>query len=146
MTESSLVLPSSYWGVDPDIERAKIYEQIDTDEIENVSLFGNRVLVAKWIRKEIGSLITPEQSRKEDTWQGKVGLVLKVGPIAFRDDPAVGIDWCGLKCEPNDWVLYSKQDGEDFGWRPKGKHTYVEMKILREGDIAMVLPRPDFAY
>lgn len=143
---SSLILPASARPTISDIEKARMLAEIDCDEIDAAPIQGNRVLVMQWIRDKVGSLIASSQTQKEDEWQGKVGLVLKVGPAAFVDDPEVGAKFYGFKCEPGQWVLFSNSDGENFGYLPKGKHTPIIMKILREGEISMVIPRPDFAW
>jgi len=72
-------------------------------DISEIEIFNNQVLVAIYIRPEKtagGILITPN-IREEDKWQGKIGLVLKKGPIACMED---GI-------EVNDWVVFRPSDG-----------------------------------
>jgi len=53
--------------------------------IEGIELQRNRCLVATYIRPNItrGGIIITDKASEEDRWQGKVGLLLKVGPTAF---------------------------------------------------------------
>lgn len=75
--------------------------------LSDVDVMYNQVLLAIYIRPEKtrGGIIRPTSNVEEDVWQGKAGLVLKVGPNAFEDDAEyqfhgqranVG-DWCGFK-------------------------------------------------
>lgn len=56
-----------------------------------MGLLRNRVLVASYIRPEktAGGIIRPDQVREEDKWQGKAGIVLAMGPIAFNFEEVV---------------------------------------------------------
>ena len=53
--------------------------------VEGIELQRNRCLVATYIRPNItgGGIILTDKTSEEDRWQGKVGLLLKVGPTAF---------------------------------------------------------------
>lgn len=48
---------------------------------------GYRVLVLQYVRPErtTGGLIMPEVSKREDEYQGRVGIVLAMGPDAYKD-------------------------------------------------------------
>lgn len=81
------------------------------DEIEPL---GAQMLVAVYVRpaKTASGLYLPDKTRQEDVYQGKVGLILKVGPLAFVDDdrhvfgpqvPQVG-----------DWVMFRIGDTFQF--------------------------------
>jgi hypothetical protein len=66
------------------------------------------VLVAVWKRPEkIGSIYTAVKSQNEDEWQGRVGLVLAVGPAAWRD-PVKYPE--GAWAKPGDWVSWPPVD------------------------------------
>jgi co-chaperonin GroES (HSP10) len=56
-------------------------------DLSGIELIGDRVLVGIYMRPEktAGGIIRPTTNKEEDVWQGKVGLVLKWGPDAFRD-------------------------------------------------------------
>jgi hypothetical protein len=73
-------------------------------------IFHNLVLVATYIPPEkIGSIIVPDRSIAEARFQGKLGLVLKCGPLAFVNDATTHFG--GIQVEPGDWVLYRPSDG-----------------------------------
>ena len=76
-------------------------------------VFHNLVLVATYVPPEkIGSIIIADRSMAEARFQGKMGLVLKVGPTAFIDDPRVKFG--GVTVEPGDWVLYRPSDAMEL--------------------------------
>ena len=45
----------------------------------------------------------------ENRFQGKMGLVLKLGPLAFQDD--ANAKFGGVQIEVGDWVMYRPSDG-----------------------------------
>ena len=70
----------------------------------------NMVLLATYIRPNVtpGGIIRPDTNVEEDVWQGKVGLVLKLGPNAFVDDDDAR--FYGQKVELNEWCVYKVGD------------------------------------
>lgn len=87
----------------------EIFEGIGA-ELEDVRIFHNQILVGVYIRPEMtkGGIIRPSSNIDEDKWQGKVGLVLKKGPIAFKDDQRNTFN--GQDVEVGDWVMYRVSD------------------------------------
>lgn len=69
------------------------------------------VLIGTYIRPEktVGGIIRPKENVEEDQHQGKVGLVLKKGPLAYGDweDEADK----GKSAEVGTWVVYAIKDG-----------------------------------
>ena len=90
-------------------ERKRLLESIGP--LDGIEVFNNQVLVAVYIRpeKSAGGVYFADQTKEEDKWQGKVGLILKMGPTAF-DDPD-GKWFQGVKIELNDWVMFRPSDG-----------------------------------
>lgn len=80
-------------------------------DLSGLDVMHNQILVATYIRPEktAGGIIRPNSNLQEDEYQGKVGLVLKIGPTAFvnGDD----IDFAGQKVSVGDWVVYRVGDG-----------------------------------
>jgi hypothetical protein len=68
----------------PEGLKARLLREL-TPVIEGIELQRNRCLVATYIRPNItrGGIIITDKQSEEDRWQGKVGLLLKVGPTAF---------------------------------------------------------------
>lgn len=79
-------------------------------DISKVKVGSDLVLLGTYIRNEktAGGIIRPTDNVKEDEYQGKVGLVLKTGPIAcggWED----GTD-SGEMAELHTWVVYQIKD------------------------------------
>jgi len=51
-----------------------------------------------------------EKSHDEALWQGKIGLVLAKGPLAFVDEPSAGVFFHGQDVEPGNWVQWDIHD------------------------------------
>lgn len=94
---------------DPKVEMLK-----SLGDLSGFQLAGARVLVWPYIRsrKTKGGIILTDKSVKEDLYQGAVGYVLKVGPLAFKDDPEQNINFAGFSCAPGDWVTFSPGEGK----------------------------------
>lgn len=73
-------------------------------DLSQEHLASGLVLVATYIRPEktAGGIIRPIDNIKEDEFQGKVGLIVKMGPDC-DDEEAL--------CATGDWVVYSIKDG-----------------------------------
>lgn len=79
-------------------------------DLSGVEVFTDLVLVGTFIRNERtkGGLILPPTHLQEDEFQGKVGLVLKSGPIASGDWETG--DEIGQNAEPGTWVVFAIKD------------------------------------
>lgn len=130
---------------DPVAEAKKIFERVG--DLSGVKVFGNRILVAKYERATVGysgRLVAAAQTNMEDRYQGKVGLVLKVGTVAFVDDDVNKFHGDSVKV--GDWIFYSYGDGTDVDVCPAGSADKIHCKVLKEGDVGGVVPRPDFLF
>jgi len=80
-------------------------------DLSNFELFHNQVLLATYIRpaKAKSGLILTDDAREEDKYQGKIGLLVKMGPQAL----VASENWfTGLTFTPGkDWLLYRPSDG-----------------------------------
>lgn len=79
-------------------------------KLDNFTVMQNMVLVATYVRPEKtkGGIIRPDSNVQEDQWQGKVGLVLKKGPMAFVDDDYNS--FLGQNVNIGEWVGYRVGD------------------------------------
>jgi co-chaperonin GroES (HSP10) len=79
--------------------------------LDGVEIIGEMVLVGIYIRPEktAGGIYRPTSNKQEDVWQGKVGLVLKLGPDAFRD-PESG-ELYPQRADVGDWCVFKVGDG-----------------------------------
>lgn len=80
-------------------------------ELSAVEVFNNQMLVAVYIRpqKTKSGIILTSQTTDEDRFQSKVGLVVKKGPNAFKDD--TGEWFSGIEINENDWIVFRPSDG-----------------------------------
>lgn len=93
-----------------DVDPAKTIKD-EMGDISDIELFHNQVLIAIYVRPEKtkGGLYLTNNIRDEDKWQGKVGLVVKAGPDAFKD--ASGKWFNGVSVAEGDWVYFRPSDG-----------------------------------
>lgn len=75
-------------------------------------LYGPRVLVATAPSPDRkGLILFTDKAKEEGRWQGKVGLVLKLGENAAECDPRYpSYEWKGAKPEVGKWVFYRTSD------------------------------------
>ena len=79
-------------------------------DLSGVDIAANRVLCAVYIRPEKtkSGLYLSSKTIDEDRYQGKIGLIVKAGPLAF--DPES--EWfSGINYKPGDWVMFRPSDG-----------------------------------
>lgn len=102
------------------------------------------VLVGTYKRPETkteGGILIAGEVVKDDEYQSKVGLVLKVGNMAFVDEG--DIHWHGFKAEPGDWVVFRASDGMKFAiLGPGGRHC----RLISDAYIRMKIPNPDMVF
>lgn len=79
--------------------------------LEQLEVFHNQILVGTYLGSGVtkGGIILTDKGKDEDRWQGKVGVVLKVGPLAFVDDARN--DFKGQTVKEGDWIVYKVSDG-----------------------------------
>lgn len=117
---------------------AKILENIG--DLEGIKLIGNSVLVGIYVRPEktAGGLYITDTTRQEDEYQGKVGLVLKVGPRAYDRE------WQKLYGENvpkvGDWITFKVYDT----WMTKINGTLCRM--LKDTETRAIVDHPEMVY
>ncbi len=83
--------------------------------LPGLDIFHNQILIGIYMRgsvKELAGgkqLYLPDKVVDEDQWQGKVGVVLKVGPMAFKNDARN--DFAGQSVAEGDWIVFRVSDG-----------------------------------
>jgi hypothetical protein len=111
----------------------------------------NQILCAVYERPEkakFGSLelTLTDKTRQEDRYQGKVGLVLKMGPMAFEDD-AKNKFLPNDKLKIGDWVVYRASDGWQITLTGDGSEGSRQLcRVFVETDIRAVIPSPDMVW
>jgi hypothetical protein len=92
-------------------QRATMKELVG--DLSTTRVMGNRVLVGIYIEPSYkGSLFLSKETLKESVYQGTVGLVLKKGPQAFKDDPDNKINFRGENAEEGEWVVFRAGDAK----------------------------------
>lgn len=112
--------------------------------LDDYIVMGSSVLVATYIkpRKTAGGIILTEKAVDEDRWQGKVGLVLKMGEDAFKYTytGAGAYDYTGPKPEVGSYIAFHTSDAREVGI--KG----VSCKLIDASLIKLIVPDPDAIY
>jgi len=97
-----------------------------------------KVLVAIYVRSEKtkGGIYLTDKLRDEDIYQGKVGLVIGLGPLAFKDDEQ-------RKFHPDsipkigDWVLYGSNEGR------AAQVNKQAVRFLDDTSVLAIIPSPN---
>lgn len=113
------------------------------ETVNSFTLSGNRVWVATYImpEKSIGGIIMTQNTVAESKYQGKVGFVLKKGPMAFLDDPGVnGTKFHGFNPAINDWVHYRPSSGREIGF------CNVHIREFADFDISGTVFHPELIW
>ena len=110
------------------------------DSLKDIDVLFNMVLVATYIRPEktSGGIIRPDVNVQEDVWQGKVGLVLKLGSHAFVDDGES--DFFGQKAEVGEWVVYKV--GDAWSLNING----YPCRLVRDSSIKLKVKDPNIVF
>lgn len=78
--------------------------------LAGTEVLGSDVLVATYVEPEKrGSLFIPQKSVQESIFQGRIGLILKMGSTAFKYTKG-GYAWEGPKPQVGDWILFRFAD------------------------------------
>ena len=115
-------------------------------DISGIEVFHNQVLVATYLGKEVtdGGVYLPESSIKEARFQGKAALVLKLGPLAFKDDSVAKFG--GKTVSPGDWVFVYPSDGKEFFKVDSGTSTGTSCRLFEDVHIKARISDPALIY
>lgn len=116
-------------------KKAAILEAIG--DLSNIKVMQNMVLVATYIRPETtsGGIVLPDSALDEDVWQGKVGLVLKLGPVAFETEDGDGRFY--VKPNIHDWCVYRVGDAWDI------TVNKVACRLIADQNVRLVIDDPE---
>lgn len=89
-----------------DAEKSKIEITEALGDISGFEVWGDQVLVGVYCRpvETKGRFLVGNETQIEDVWQGKVAMVLKIGPDAFTENAST---FNGRKPEVGDWVYHN---------------------------------------
>lgn len=141
--------PMPPWGQDEELaeDYAADPRQFLLDRTElwrsQCVVFHNWVITATYfLPHKIGrpgsQLFLPDIVHDEALYQGKIGLVVAKGPLAFKDDEHV--KFCGQNVEIGDWVQYDVMEGRQF------TIDRVHCRRLKDTQIVMRVPDPRLIY
>ena len=108
---------------------------LDFEKFDDYKPLTNEVVVAIYEEPERtrGGIVLTDKRRAESEYQGKAGLVIKLGPMAYKDDkwfksdvPKVG-----------DWVAIWPSDG-----RRMDIHG-VQCRVFKDTVMAIIIPHPE---
>jgi co-chaperonin GroES (HSP10) len=102
-----------------------------TDEVLH-----SQVLCMTYVQPEktSGGIILIDKSRDEDRFQGKISLVIAMGPGAFVDDAVAKFH--GKKIEVGDWVLVRPSDGMEIFYNG------CSLRLFQDVDVRMRINDP----
>lgn len=131
--------------------------------VEGIQVQRNRVIVATYVRPNVsaGGIIFTQKNADEDRWQGKVGLVLKRGPVAFdyderaelmelagdvHDDVARAAAEAELHIpQVGDWVMCRNSETWEFALRVEPGKA-VSCRVVADDSILAVVTDPSAIY
>lgn len=108
-------------------------------DLSGVEILGDKVLLGIFIRSEKtkGGIIRPDANIQEDVWQGKAGLVLKLGPDAFEDTPDYKFS---RKIKVGEWCVFHVGDASSVNI------NHVPCRYIRDVNIRMVVKDPNIVF
>lgn len=110
-------------------------------DLSKIDIFANQVLLGVYQRPERtkSGLILADRTRAEDEHQGKVGLVLKVGPQAFVDSDDYHFTEAE-KVKKGEWVVMWVTDGRKIGINDQ------LCRVVKDFEIRMRIASPDMVF
>lgn len=122
-------------------------------DVSEFEIAQNEILLAIYQRPEMtaSGIVLPHQNLKEDVYQGKVGLVVKIGEHCQFDrvDAYTGIK-TGIPISLHDWVVVRPSDtwALDVNMRSDtlSKKDYIPCRLVHDKDIRARIPHPGCAW
>ncbi len=118
-------------------------------DLSGVEIAQNEVLIAIYQRPEMtaGGIVLPHQNLKEDRYQGKVGLVVKIGDACRfeRFDVQNNVTY-GLPIALHDWVVVRTSDtwSLEINMNPNvsDPSAFTLCRLVYDDQIRMKVPHP----
>lgn len=109
-------------------------------DLSGVEVLSNAILIAIYVRPEktAGGIYRPGSNIQEDLWQGKAGLILKLGNEAFKDTDQNKFNGYTLKV--GDWVAFRINDS----WMLHVKNT--PCRLVQDINIKLKLTDPSVVF
>lgn len=121
-------------------------------DISGIEVAQNELLIATYMRPEktAGGIVLPHQNLREDKFQGKVGLVVKIGAACrfVRTDPN-GVTY-GVPIKLHDWVAVRTSDTWtlEVNGRPdvSDPSAFVHCRLVFDDQIKLKVPHPNMIW
>lgn len=110
-------------------------------DISGIEVGNDQVVIAIYRHEGVtkGGIITTTKTQDESDYQGKVGLIIKLGPlVSIKDDVR------GFALNIGDWVVVNASSGLSMHAGDHGSKTMLRM--MSESVIHMRVPRPDIVW
>ena len=135
IASSSRVIELVSNSKNPKLEILKLIGNLDSVKIKF-----NMVLLATYIRpaRTAGGIIRPDSNVGEDEWQGKVGLVLKLGNKAYEDDEDT--QFGDEKVAVGEWAVY--KIGDTWSLNING----YPCRMIKDSSIKMTVEDPNMVF
>jgi len=118
-------------ALDPDLDWA--FPKVDPEAVP----LGSRVLIQlKRIRKTSkGGLVLIEETKETEKWNSQIGLVIAMGPLAFRKRDTMELWPEGTWVKPGDFVRVPKYGGDRWEVEVVGEEEQVLFAIFNDFDM-----------
>jgi co-chaperonin GroES (HSP10) len=141
MTKKDKTMPAALMSHDNDPKQALLDRVGDLSGIE---VFGSDVVVAVYMRPERtrAGIILTDNMRSEDAFQGKVGLIVKMGPTAYCDE--TGNKFRDINV--GDWAVFRASDGFPVTLTASNSVSTKDAiicRIINDINIRMTVSSPD---
>lgn len=102
----------------------------------NGTVMHSQVLCMTYIQPAVtaGGIHLPDDTVEEDRFQGKIFLILDLGPGAFKDDRIA--QFHGVKPLKHDWVMARPSDGFEFFYNGN------TLRLFQDVDIRLKVENP----
>ena len=112
--------------------------------VDHVTPKPYELIVGTYIRPEQtkGGIFIPDRTLTEDRFQGKVGLVLKLGEFCFEDDAKA--KWGSFKPAVGDWVIYRASDSWEVFLGDGREGT--SCRFVHESNIVGLTDNPELVF
>lgn len=138
-------MPAVEYAHETDPKQA-LFEKVG--DLSGVEVFGSDVLVALYTppEKTKSGLIISDNTRDEFKFQGKVGLIVKMGVTAYVDDEGNKF----RDIDVGDWVVFRPSDGWPMQLNTMksriSKDGIVDCRVITDINIRCRVNHPDVIY
>jgi len=122
-------------------------------DLSRVEIAQNEVLLATYMRpkRTASGFYLPDQNLKEDQYQGKTGLVVKIGAACrfVRTDEKTGVTY-GIEIKLHDWVVVRTSDTWPIEINAQegafDYNAFVKCRLVYDDQIRMRVPYPGMVW